>query len=118
MVTSAPFADALARRGYPDLAKEVYNNLINDPKSTSTKRAEGQYGLALLIYTDARVLAGERNEKRRSPMEEVLKRFDEADQAFAKFIQESASHPRNLDAKLTRGKLLQDKAEYVTRASS
>lgn len=107
------FADALSRRGYTDLAQDKFNSLINDPKSSPQKRAEGQYGLALLTYADARFLAADRNEKRRKPMEDVLKRFDEADQAFAKFISENPTHVRNLDAKLSRGKLLQDKAEYV-----
>ncbi|MCE9636384.1 MAG: hypothetical protein K8T90_11830 [Planctomycetes bacterium] len=58
-------------------------------------------------------MAAERNDKRKKPMEEVLKRFDGADEAFASFIKDNGSHPRILDAKLTRGKLLQDKAEYV-----
>lgn len=106
-------ADRLSRRGYTDLATELFNARINDPKATAAQKAEGQYGLALLVYGDARLLAAERNDKRRLPMDQVLKKFDEADAAFAKFIGDNPSHPRNLDAKLSRGKLLQDKAEYV-----
>lgn len=107
------FADALSRRGYSDLAAEIFNSLINDPKATSAKKAEGQYGLALLTYGDARIMAAERNDKRREQMPVVLKKFDEADAAFARFISENGTHARNLEAKLSRGKLLQDKAEYV-----
>ena len=110
------FADALSRRGYTDLATEKFTSLINDPKSTAQKKAEGQYGLSLLTYSEARYAAAERNEKRREAMDKVLKRFDDADKAFAEFIEKNASHPRNLEAKLTRGKLLQDKAEYVKTA--
>lgn len=107
------FADALSRRGYVDLSNEVYQSLINDPKSSPARKADGQYGLALLVYGEARLMAGERNDKRRKPMKDVLARFDDADKAFAKFIQDNATHVRSLEAKLSRGKLLQDKAEYV-----
>ena len=107
------FADGLSRRGYTDLAAEQFNLLLSDPKSPRDQKAVGQYGLATLAYTQARVEAAVRNEKRRKPMDEVIKLFDAADGVFAKFISENAAHPRVLDAKLTRAKLLQDKAEYV-----
>lgn len=107
------FAEGLGRRGYADLAAEQYNALINDPKATKERRAEGQYGLATLAYADARFQAANRNEKTRKPMEQVLQAFDAADAVFAKFITENGTHTRVLDAKLTRAKLLQDKAEFV-----
>lgn len=107
------FADGLSRRGYTDLAAEIFNELLNDPKASRDKKAEGQYGLATLAYTDARFQAAVRSEKRRLPMEEVIKLFDAADVVFAKFIADNAAHARVLEAKLTRAKLLQDKAEFV-----
>ncbi|MCG3133498.1 MAG: hypothetical protein HMLKMBBP_00676 [Planctomycetes bacterium] len=106
-------ADALSRRGYSDLAREIFETLINDPKSPPARKAEGQYGLAILAHSDAKREAGQRVEKLRKPMDQVHKLFDEADQVFAKFIEQNGAHPRALEAKLSRAKLLQDKAEYT-----
>ena len=106
------FADGLSRRGYSDLAREVFENLINDPKSSPQRKAEGQYGLAILAHNDAKLQAAVRNDKLRKSMEEVQKLFDVADKVFEKFVTDNPSHPRALEAKLSRAKLLQDKAEY------
>lgn len=102
------FAQALARRGYVDLAKEKYESL--------GQSAEGQLGLALLRLFEARVAGGERSEKRREPFVDVLALFDQADQAIAGFIKRFPSHKRTLEARLERARLLQQRADYVKLA--
>lgn len=102
------FAQALARRGYVDLATEKYESLGNS--------AEGQLGLALLRLFEARVAGGERSDKRREPFADVLALFDQADQAIAGFIKRFPNHKRTLEARLERARLLQQRADYVNLA--
>ena len=110
------FAQALYQRGYTDLAEEKFLELLNDPKRSSAEKGEGQYGLALLKRFNALVAALETAERRRKPLPAVLGFFDEADAAFAQFIERNPSHPRVLSAKLDRAKMIQDRADYVNRA--
>ncbi len=107
------FADGLAKRGYPDLARQEFERLLSDPKSSPQKKAEGQYGLATLAHGEAKTEAANRNDKTRKPMDVVLKLFDAADAVVEKFIKDNPTHPRALEAKLARAKVLQDKADYA-----
>lgn len=106
-------AEALYRRGYLDLAEEKFNELI---AKGGTRKAEGEYGLALLKRWSALRDAGEVNPRRRKPYTDVLKLFDEADAVFAGFIKNNGKHPRVLDAMLERARLLQKKAEYQSKS--
>jgi hypothetical protein len=106
-------AEALYRRNYLDLAEEKFNELIS---KGGTRKAEGEYGLALLKRWSALRDAGEINPRRRKPYADVLKLFDEADVVFAGFIKNNGKHPRVLDAMLERARLLQKKAEYQGKA--
>ena len=81
------FAQALSNRGYQDLAEEQFNKLLNDPKKNAKEKAEGQYGLALIKRYNALVAALETNDRRRKPMPDVLKLFDEADGSLEQFIE-------------------------------
>ncbi len=110
------FAQGLSNRGYQDLAEEQYRALIDNPKKSAKEKAEGQYGLALIKRFNAAVAALETSTRRRKPMADVLKLFDEADASLASFIERNAAHPRVLEAKLDRSKLITDRADYIQRA--
>lgn len=110
------FAQALSQRGYQDLAEEQFNAILSDPKKSAKEKAEGQYGLALIKRYNALVAALESSSRRRKPMNEVLDLFAQADAALAQFIDRNATHPRVLEAKLDRSKLITDRADYIDRA--
>ncbi len=110
------FAQALAARGYVDLAEETYSNLLNDPRAPAARKAEGQLGLALLKFGQARIVAADTRDRTRKPFAEVLKMFESADSEIAAFIDRNARHARVLDAKLQRAKVLQERAQYVKKA--
>ena len=110
------FAQALSGRGYQDLAEEQFRGILSDPKKSAKQKAEGQYGLALIKRFNAVVAAFESSARRRKPMPEVLKLFNDADASMAEFINRNAGHPRELEAKLNRSKLITDRADYIDRA--
>jgi tetratricopeptide (TPR) repeat protein len=110
------FAQALSQRGYQDLAEEQFREILNDPKKSAKEKAEGQYGLSLIKRYNAVVAALETSARRRKPMKEVLDLFSQADESLAQFIERNASHPRVLEAKLNRSKLITDRADYIDRA--
>jgi len=107
------FAEALYKRGYLDLAEEKFNELI---AKGGSRKAEGEFGLALLKRFSALKEAGQTIERLRAPYEDVMALFEGADAVFAGFIKGNANHTRALDAKLERARLLQQKAEYELKA--
>ncbi len=110
------FAQALADRGYTDLAEQQFRALLSDPKRSAKEKAEGQYGLAIIKRIDALAAARETSERRRRPLKEVLDLFRQADAAIASFIEANAAHQRVLEAKLDRANLITDRANYINLA--
>ncbi len=110
------FAQALAARGYGDLAEAQFRKILNDPSRSASEKAEGQYGLALIKFTAALRDANVENDARRKGMPIVLAAFDAADKELTQFLQRNPTHSRALDAKLSNAKVQTEKADYVNRA--
>ncbi len=110
------FAQALAGRGYSDLAEEQFQKILSDPKRKASEKAEGTYGLALLKRRDAVLAAREEREKLRKKLGDVLAIFQQAEDSLASFITGNPTHARILEAKLDRSKLISERAEYINKS--
>ena len=110
------FAQGLSKRGYNELAEKIFRGILSDSKRSASEKAEGQYGLALMKAGDARLAAMTESKAHLKPFDEVIALFGSADTEIEQFIKRNGTHPRALEARLDRAKLLTDRADYVKKA--
>lgn len=104
------FAQGLMDRKFYDLAREQFQRIISEAKTTEQK-ANGELGLALLLKAQAGEM---QNESKREPAE-VLDVFQQAEDKFDSFLKTYPNHPKKVDAQFEIGNLLRMKGAYLTR---
>ncbi len=97
-------AQALAERGWYDLAEELFSNIANAPGLSPEKKAEGRYGIARLKITMA---------ERAPSADEKITLYDEAIAGVNNFLKKFADHPRRGEALADIGYLHQSKGKVL-----
>ncbi len=99
-----PFAEKLAERGYFDLAKEVCDQIRNNPKSSKDDKAAIQIVEAQINKSMADV---ERDADKKK------KYFEDAIQAYEAFIKNNPNHPNLASAQFKIAELYQAKGSNI-----
>ncbi len=97
-------ANALADRGWFDLAEELYTRIQNNSSLAPEKRSEGKYGLLKMKMAEAR---REPELQKREPL------FNDLIAKVEEFIQAFPNHPRRAEALSDLGELHQEKGKLL-----
>ena len=101
-------ADLLLKRGWYDLAEDLFRQIKKDTSLSREKRSEAEYGLARVPQVRA--------ERTRNP-EEQISECDKAIKAIQKFIDANSNHPRKAEALANIGELRQLKGKALVQRS-
>ncbi len=101
-------ADLLVKRGWFDLAEDLFRKIQKDSSLPREKRSEAEYGLARVNLVKA--------ERERVPAKTVEK-CDAAIEAIQKFVDGNRNHPRRAEALADIGDLRQIKGKALVLLS-
>ncbi|MDP6958108.1 MAG: hypothetical protein QF645_04770 [Planctomycetota bacterium] len=99
-------ADLLVKRGWFDLAEDLFRRIKSDSNLSKEKRSEAEYGLARINLVRA--------ENIRDPQKKV-EECDQAIEAIDNFIKANSRHPRRADALADIGDLRQLKGKTLVQ---